>query len=77
MKRIFLMLCGCMLFTSLSFAQQDSTGMNGKNKSAKKHNSSTSTQNDTSKKDSSKKMKRNDKKGGMNNNLDSTATMER
>jgi hypothetical protein len=77
MKRLFLMLCGCMLFTSLSFAQQDSTGMNSKSKSAKKHKSTMSNQNDTSKKDSSRKMKHSNKKGGMNNNIDSTATMER
>jgi len=76
MKRIALMLCGCMLFTSLSFAQQDSTGMN-RNRSSKKHTNTTSPKTDTGKKDSSGKMKRNNKKGGMNNNMDSTATMGR
>ena len=73
MKKIVLMLSGCMLFASLSFAQQDTTI--NRSKSAR-NQSNMSNQNDTNKKDSTKKRK-NNKKGGKRNNMDSTATMSR
>jgi hypothetical protein len=65
-----------MLFTSISFAQQDSTKMDNRSKSPKKHKNTTSYPNDANRKDTVK-MKHSDKKGGNHNNMDSTATMGR
>ena len=77
MNKFILALSVCALMSATVFAQQDSTSMNGGNKTSKKHKTKTTTTTSDTNATGTTTTKHKNKKSGNGNNMDSSATMGR